>query len=83
MRAERPLGEMIRAQKETVGLANGGDAMKARFQVGNEVPPTIADAGIDKKHSSRAQKQSASNGGWGLATDDANSTAGGWRITIA
>jgi hypothetical protein len=59
MRAERRLGECIRVQKETVGLATGGDAMRARFQSGTEVRPTLADAGIDKKLSSRAQKLAA------------------------
>ena len=59
IRAERRLGEMIAKQKETVGLATGGDAMKARFQPGTEVRPTLAAAGIDKKLSSRAQKLAA------------------------
>ena len=45
MRAERRLGELIRAQKETVGLATGGDAIRTRFQPGTEVRPTLADAG--------------------------------------
>ena len=49
MRFERRLGEPIRAEKETVGLADGGDAMRARFQRGTKVHPTLADAGIDKK----------------------------------
>lgn len=56
LRAERRLGEMLAEQKATVGLASGGDAMKARFRPGTEVRPTLADAGIDKKLSSRAQK---------------------------
>jgi hypothetical protein len=57
IRAERRLGEMIRQQKETVGLANGGDAMKARSQQGTEVltRPTLADVGISKRLSSRSQ----------------------------
>lgn len=58
-RAEARLGEIIKAQKETVGLATGGDAMKARYHPGTEVRPTLADAGIDKKLSSRAQKKAA------------------------
>lgn len=58
-RAERRLGELIAAQKETVGLANGGDAMRARFHPGTEVKPTLAEAGIDKKLSSRSQKIAA------------------------
>ncbi len=65
MRAERRLGELIVAQKETVGL-NTGTAGKGRPSLGgaNEEPPkdtrpTLAEAGIDKKLSSRAQKLAA------------------------
>ena len=57
MRVERRLGEMIRAQKETVGLANGGDAMNARFQPGTEVRATLADAGIDMNHSGQITRE--------------------------
>ena len=54
--AERCLGEMIRQQKETVGLATGRDAMIARYPKGTEVPrPTLAEAGIGKKLSARVQ----------------------------
>jgi hypothetical protein len=56
-RAERRLGELIKLQKETVGLARGGQPYQAgskRAPVENQ--PTLADAGIDKKRSSRAQK---------------------------
>lgn len=57
MRAERRLGEPIAAQKETVGLNAG-----ARGIGKSGVPPkhpTLSDAGIDKKLSSRAQKLAA------------------------
>jgi hypothetical protein len=37
IRAERRLGEMMREQKETIGLANGGDAMRARVTNGPEL----------------------------------------------
>ena len=55
MRAERRLGECIRVQKETVGLAQGKrtDLVPNENQVGRA---TLADAGIDHKLSSRAQK---------------------------
>jgi len=36
MRAERRLGEIISAQKATVGLATGGDAQRTRFHKGAE-----------------------------------------------
>ncbi len=63
IRAERRLGELLKAQRETVGL-NRGAAGSAGPGRGNAVPienrvsqvPTLADAGIDKKLSARAQK---------------------------
>ncbi len=60
IRAERRLGEMIKAQKETVGLATGGEhGGKKSLDGTREEPsnprPTLADVGIDKKLSSRAQ----------------------------
>ena len=65
LRAERRLGEMLRDQKEAVGL-NSGTAGKGRPRKGGaeaEPPkderPTLADAGIDKKLSARAQKLAA------------------------
>ncbi len=65
LRAERRLGELIAAQKATVGL-NTGRAGKGRPRLGgslSEPPkdsiPTLAEAGIDKKLSSRAQELAA------------------------
>jgi len=55
MRAERRLGECIRAQKETVGL-NEGALRRGSDMEPRDARPTLADAGIDKKLSSRAQK---------------------------
>jgi hypothetical protein len=64
MRAERRLGELIKAQKETVGLATGGDAMRkqeARVENKPELnsPPTLAEAGIDKNLANVARKAAA------------------------
>jgi hypothetical protein len=42
--------------RATIGLATGRDAMIARYQIGTEVRPTLADAGIDKKLSASSQK---------------------------
>lgn len=58
-RAERRLGEMIAAQKETVGLGQPG--VKPQLGSENELNrrATLAEAGIDKKLSSRAQKMAA------------------------
>lgn len=62
MRAERRLGELIRAQKETVGLNEGGRPTKTPTKkegvFGNQ-SPTLKDAGIDWKLSARAQKMAA------------------------
>lgn len=58
-RAERRLGEIIRAQKETVGLHEGGRPAKTGSSPAPVSVPTLADAGIDKKLSSRAQKIAA------------------------
>ncbi|MBR1206983.1 MULTISPECIES: MT-A70 family methyltransferase [unclassified Bradyrhizobium] len=65
-RAERRLGELIKAQKETVGL-NRGRAGAGRPRLGSsdqEQPksddrPTLAEAGIDRKLSSKAQRLAA------------------------
>jgi hypothetical protein len=48
MRAERRLGECIRAQKETVGL-NEGALRRGADMEPRDARPTLADAGIDKK----------------------------------
>jgi N6-adenosine-specific RNA methylase IME4 len=58
IRAERRLGEIIRDQKETVGLNKGGNP-KLLTGARQEPVATLADAGIDKKLSSRAQKIAA------------------------
>ena len=64
MRAERRLGEMIRVQKETVGLATGTaglgrPSLGGTYKEPPKTIPTLADAGIDKKLSARAQKMAA------------------------
>ncbi len=60
MRGERRLGEIIKAHDETVGLNRGGRPAKTSTpeeQVSR--PGTLAEAGIDRKLSSRAQKMAA------------------------
>jgi len=54
IRAERRLGEMIREQKETVGLNEGGRPKKTPTAE-EGVIPSLSDVGIDYKLSSRAQ----------------------------
>lgn len=58
IRAERRLGEMIRTQKETVGLNDGGRPRKTPTVEEGVIPP-LADVGIDYKLSSRAQSIAA------------------------
>jgi N6-adenosine-specific RNA methylase IME4 len=57
LRAERRLGEMIREQKKGAGLHEGGRPRKT-CSVEEQVSklPTLAELGIDRKLSSRAQK---------------------------
>jgi len=66
IRAERRLGELIKAQKETVGLNKGAAAggkkkggSRSSYKEPRDTAPTLAEAGIDKKLSSRAQKLAA------------------------
>lgn len=58
-RAERKLGGMLAAQKETHGLARGGRPGKPVPGQERVSPPdiTLADMGIDRKLSMRAQKK--------------------------
>ena len=55
VRAERRLGILIAQQKNTVGL-NKGQLRRGTRTEPRENVPTLADAGIDKKLSSRSQK---------------------------
>lgn len=59
MRAERCLGELIKAQKETVGLNAGARGIGASAVPTENRTPTLADPGIDKKLSMRAQRVAA------------------------
>ena len=59
IRAERRLGEMIRIQKDTVGLNTGGRPSTETPADEEEVSPTLAEVGIGHKLSSRAQKLAA------------------------
>jgi N6-adenosine-specific RNA methylase IME4 len=63
-RAEHRLGEMIAQQKVTIGLATGGEhGGKAKLDGTRAAPsnarPTLAEAGVDKKLSSLAQRMYA------------------------
>ncbi len=62
IRAERRLGELLIAQKETVGLNRGAaaggkkDGPRGAYVEPRDSSPTLAEAGIGKKLSSRAQE---------------------------
>jgi N6-adenosine-specific RNA methylase IME4 len=58
IRSERRLGEMLKQQKETVGLnqgAQGSIVTGTQREPVKDTRPTLAEVGIDKKLSSRAQ----------------------------
>lgn len=78
IRAERRLGEMIAAQKATVGMAKGGQPYQATGSVAAPVerPATLAEAGIDKKLSARAQKMAA------VPEAEFESMVGEWRDRV-
>lgn len=57
IRAERRLGEMIREQKASVGLAKSGP--KNNSVVGEDRIPSLAEVGVSKDLSARAQKLAA------------------------
>jgi hypothetical protein len=59
LRIERRPGEMIRTRKETVGLNIGAKGIGTSAVPRENRTPTLADAAIDKKLSSRAQKLAA------------------------
>jgi hypothetical protein len=57
LRAEHRLGELIEAQKETVGLAKGGQPYQSTGVKHTPVDkPTLASADIDKELAKRARK---------------------------
>ncbi len=76
IRAERRLGEMIAAQKATVELDRGSLVGGATREPPRDTRPTLADAGIDKKLSSRAQKLAA------VPDRDFEAMLGEWRKKI-
>lgn len=76
IRAERRLGELIVTQKETVGLNTGAMGIGTSAVPRENRTPTLADAGIDKKLSSRAQKLAA------VPDDKFEGMVGEWRERV-
>jgi hypothetical protein len=58
IRAERRIGQLMQAQRESVGLATAG-RMKNGFLENPISKPTLAEAGIDKNIADRARKYAA------------------------
>lgn len=83
--AERRLGQMIIAQKETVGLNRGTRGqLTSRVETGAAVPeapkderPRLADVGISHKLSSHAQKMAA------VPPDEFEARIGAWREEVS
>jgi hypothetical protein len=64
IRAERRVGELMQAQRETEGLATGGEhGGRPRIDGSRSDPsiqrPTLAEVGIDKHLADRARKLAA------------------------
>jgi N6-adenosine-specific RNA methylase IME4 len=59
MRATRRLDQLRQMQKETVGLAKGGQPYQATGLSDNPVAPTLASQGIDKNLAHQARKLGA------------------------
>ena len=59
IRAERRVGEVMRQQKETVGLAKPPGSNQHRGKSSPDALPTLAEAGIDKDLAKRARKLAA------------------------
>jgi hypothetical protein len=60
IRAERRVGELMQAQRETVGLATGAKGIgPIAGPTATRNLPTLAEAGIDKHLADRARKLAA------------------------
>lgn len=77
LRAERRLGEMIAVQKATVGLNAGGRPTETGANSEPVSVPTLAQIGIDKKLSSRAQKIAV------VPADKFESMIANWRERVS
>lgn len=79
IRAERRLGEMLSAQKDAGAINRGGAGTHAtgREERPVGVPPTLAEVGISKDLSSRAQKLAA------VPEDEFEEEVGQWRERVS
>lgn len=79
LRAERRLGEILRDTPKATGGTHGGRPTKlgAKQEPSFNAPPTLADMGIDKKLSSRAQKLAA------VPEPEFENQIAGWRDRVS
>lgn len=77
IRAERRLGEMLTEQKQTVGFSKGAAGIGKSAVVVRDRTPTLADAGISKDLSARAQKIAA------VPKAAFESEVAGWRDRVS
>ena len=61
IRAERRLGELMEGAARTIGKAKAGRPLKNRVETKPNLPPTLAEAGIDKSLAYRAGRLAAEN----------------------
>jgi len=73
IRAERRLGQMLAEQKESGGMATGAKGVGPIAVVTNDRNPTLADIGVSKDLSSRAQKIAK------VPTEQFEAEVAGWR----
>lgn len=76
IRAERRLGFLIAEQRDTIGMNPGGRPKTRPEREQVPEPPTLSDAGIDRKLSSRAQQMAA------VPEADFNALLTDWRSRI-
>jgi hypothetical protein len=73
IRAERRIGELMAAQRETEGLNKGAATRVAEKPAS---PPTLAEAGIDKNLADRARKLAA------IPEEEFNGIVGEWKERV-
>jgi len=59
IRAERRLGELMQSAARMIGKAKAGRPLNNRVETKPDLPPTLAEAGIDKNLAHRARTQAA------------------------
>lgn len=76
IRAEHRLGELMAAQRETVGLAKGGWKSRGFDDNPQDVTATLAEAGIDKNLADRARRYAA------IPADEFEAAIKEWRAAL-